>query len=227
MTTQPTPRPDARPRAMLAAFPRPGRAIERAYAELDIAAYGTGEQKNALGDQRLLARPWDPATCTDPTLRAQLWQWLDGAVNWLNREYMWDAETMVPACWPRHPHLVQELAVLADLRRRAGLALTGDALEEWHRYALPAFVDRMRHRVGQHCANGHQPWPGQGRHARHLADGAATDRAAVFAADLAALPAEDEVPTPPAGRRGSPESRPRLQLIDGMKVDPETGEIVD
>ena len=63
--------------------------------------------------------------------------WLDDVVIWLNHEYVWDVVAMIPACWPKHPHLVHEIAVLADLRRRAGHALTGDALEEWHRYALP------------------------------------------------------------------------------------------
>ena len=76
---------------------------------------------------------------------------------------------MIPACWPRHPHLVHEIAVLADLRRRAGHALTGDAMEEWHRYALPAFTERMRQRMKGHCEDkDHQPWPAQGRHTRHL-----------------------------------------------------------
>jgi type IV secretion system protein VirD4 len=28
----------------------------------------------------------------------------------------------IPACWPKHPHLVHDLAVLADQRRRAGRA---------------------------------------------------------------------------------------------------------
>ena len=46
-------------------------------------------------------------------------------------------------------------------------ALTSDALEEWHRYALPAFTDRMRQRVKAHCeVGGHSEWPGQGRHTR-------------------------------------------------------------
>lgn len=227
MTTHPAPSPVISPRALLMAFPRPGRAVERAYAELDIATHGTREQKHALGDPRLLGRPWDPATCTDPTLRAQLWQWLDAVATWLNREYTWDAETMVPTCWPHHPHLVHELAALADLRRRAGLALTGDALEEWHRYALPAFVDRMRHRIGQHCSNGHESWPGQGRQTRHLAEGAAGEREAAFAADVAALPSSEESPQALQDRRTAPGSGPRLMLLDGMKIDPKTGEVLD
>lgn len=54
----------------------------------------------------------------------------EDVVIWLNREYTWDASGLIPSCWPLHPHLVHELAVLADQRRRAGLAMTSDALEE-------------------------------------------------------------------------------------------------
>jgi hypothetical protein len=163
---------------MVAPFPRAGRRVEHAYTELDIAAgLGTRQQQDALGDPRLLARPWDPASCVDPRLRAEVWQWLDEVVTWLNHEYVWDPDAMVPACWPRHPHLVHEIAVLADLRRRAGLALTADAMEEWHRYALPACVDRMRARLRQHCQDGeHQAWPGLGRHTRQQGETARGDR---------------------------------------------------
>lgn len=140
---------------------------------------------------------------------------------WVNHEYVWDVAGMIPACWPHHPHLVHEIAVLADLRRRAGHALTGDALEEWHRYALPAFTERMRHRIKAHCDDkDHQPWPAQGRHTRHLAHDATTDRARVFRRDVATLERTLEPPPPPP-------SGPRLQLVDGTCVDVETGEVHD
>ena len=213
---------------MVAPFPRPGRRVERAYAELDIAAGENTISKNALGDPLLLARPWDPATCVDPDLRSEVWTWLDEVVSWLNREYVWDAEEMIPACWPRHPHLVHEVAALADLRRRASRALTGDTLDEWHRYALPAFTERMRQRMRQSCENGHQSWPAQGRHTRHLAAESAEDRAAGFRADAGTLaaPADPpEPPLPPAWPGAS--TRPHLQIIEGMRVDVETGEVVD
>jgi hypothetical protein len=35
-------------------------------------------------------------------------------------------------------------------------ALTGDALEEWHRYSLPSFIERMTCRLRSHCEDGHQ-----------------------------------------------------------------------
>ena len=211
---------------MIGAFPRAGRRVEHAYAELDLAAGGgTQQQQSALGDPRLLARPWDPATCVDPLLRAEIWQWLEQVVTGLNREYVWDADAMIPSCWPHHPHLVHEIAVLADLRRRAGLALTADALEEWHRYALPAFTDRMRQRLRQHCGDGgHQAWPAQGRQTRHRGEPANRGRAAAYDDDVDTL-AEPlgMVDVPPlAGPR-----RPNLQIIDGLHVDARVGEALE
>ncbi|CAN5270959.1 hypothetical protein BH11ACT1_BH11ACT1_14070 [soil metagenome] len=210
---------------MIAAFPRAGRRVEHAYTELDLAGNGTPQQRNALGDARLLARPWDPASCVDPQLRAEVWRWLDEVVTWLNHEYAWDAEAMVPSCWPKHPHLGHEIAVLADLRRRAGVALTGDALEEWHRYALPAFTDRMRGRLGQHCGDGsHQPWPAQGRHTRHEGDAARSNRTTAFRADCDFL--STALGTPDAVGIAAPR-RPNLQVVDGLRVDLDSGELLD
>jgi hypothetical protein len=65
-------------------------------------------------------------------------------------EYVWDVGAMIPVCWPQHPHLVYEIAVLADQRRRAGHALTSDALEEC-RYNLPAFTERIKSRLRNDC----------------------------------------------------------------------------
>jgi hypothetical protein len=215
--TQPTAEP--KPRMLAEPFPSPGRRVEYAYRELDVALYGGDEDKKALGSPRLLARPWDPPTCADPELRADLWGWLDRVVTWLNHEYAWDVAGMIPGCWLKHPHLVHEIAVLADLRRRAGQALTGDAMEEWHRYALPAFIERMRQRMKAHCEDKeHQPWPAQGRHTRHQTEDAVDERVRIFAGDVATLKKQPE----PASRPG-----PRLHLIDGMNVDLETGEVLD
>ena len=105
MTDRPPSQAAVQPRAIIERFPSPGRRVEQAYRELDIAVYGSDEEKKALGSPRALARPWDPPTCVDPDLRAELWEWLDNVVAWLNHEYVWDVSTMIPACWPRHPHL--------------------------------------------------------------------------------------------------------------------------
>ena len=230
----PAPAPAQAPRQMIDAFPRAGRRVEHAYAELELATgAGTRQQQDALGDPRLLARPWDPASCVDPQLRAEIWQWLEQVVTWLNREYVWDPDAMIPSCWPRHPHVVHEIAVLADLRRRAGLALTADALEEWHRYALPAFTDRMRQRLREHCqGGGHEPWPGLGRHTRHVADEPGVGRAATYLSDVGTLAgptastARGLSGDGPARAPSTPD-RPSLHIVDGRRVDPDTGEILD
>ena len=39
------------------------------------------------------------------------------------------------------------------------MSLTSDALEGWDRHCLPAFVDRMRGRIKDHCEEGHRGWP--------------------------------------------------------------------
>jgi hypothetical protein len=63
----------------------------------------------------------------------EVWSWLEAVVTWLNHEYVWDVADVIPPCWPQHPHLVDEIAVLADQRRRAGQAHTSDPLEDWQR----------------------------------------------------------------------------------------------
>ena len=205
------------PSPMVFPFPVPGEQVRLAYRELHIAINGTEEQKKALGNHALLPRPWQPATCPDPELRHQLWGWLEDVVIWLNREYTWDVSGLIPNCWPVHPHLVHEIAVLADQRRRAGLAMTSDALEEWHRYCLPAFADRMRNRLRTHCDDEHKSWPARPRHNEHLSDASTQRRENAFAHDVDALPATRRVYEQP-----EPVGRPRL-----VDVDLDTGEIKD
>ena len=205
---------------MVTPFPQPGRRLEQAYRELALAMEGTKEQKKALGNLSLLPRPWDPDSLTRAPLRRELWDWLDDVVAWLNAEYVWDVEAVIPACWPNHPHLVRELAVLADQRRRATRAFGSDTLEEWHRYALPAFVERMRARIKNHCDDGHQQWPAQGRYARHTGSAAQQERQRTFNQDIDMLRHAVE---PLAAER----TVPRLQIVDAVLVDAITGEVLD
>lgn len=204
-------------RLLVQAFPVPGLLVRLAYRDLHIAVNGTEEQKKQVGNPALLPRPWEPASCLEGELRQQVWQWLEAVVVWLNRDYAWDVAAMIPTCWPAHPHLVHEIAVVADQRRRAGLAMNSDALEEWHRYCLPAFGERMRNRLKAHCDDDHVSWPGRSRHSQHTSAEDAGGRDALYAADLAALTSRPRRwPSPqPAPRPG-----PRLGL-----VDLETGEI--
>ena len=127
-------------------------------------------------------------------------------------EYVWEPANTMPACWPQHPHLVHEIAVLADQRRRAGYAFTSDALEELHCFSLPAFTERMKSRLRNHCEDGHQAWPAKGRHTRYTAEASHRSREESFATDVGALR-----PTEGRGRR-----HPRPGL-----VDLDTGEIND
>ena len=198
---------------MIRAFPEGGALIRLAYRELHIAAHGTKEQKNAIGDPRLLPRPWDPPTCRNTELREQVWDWLEDVVTWLNREYVWDVGAVIPGCWPQHPHLVHEIAVLADQRRRAGASLTSDAIEEWHRLCLPGFVDRMRARIKDHCEEGHQRWPASSRYARHTSEPTTLARTDLYNRD---------VKTTLRHGTSALQGRPRLGV-----VNLETGEITD
>ena len=225
MSGNPTPAP-LRPVPMLRPFPEPGRGLIECYRELDLALNGTKEQQKAIGNLRMLPRPWEPSSVRHPHLRHELWVWLEAVVAWHNIEYVWDVSMVIPSCWPQHPHLVHEIAVLTDQRHRAGLSLTSDHLEEWHRYALPAFTERMRARTKAHCEDGHQEWPARSRFARHLADEAVNQRREQFTHDEAGL----RRPTDPAN-----ELNPRLRVVDDdtppdtdqPPYDPTTGEVLD
>ncbi len=204
---------------LLVGFPSPGGRLQKAYQDLWLAKSGTDAQKKQLGNPALLPHPWEPETCRDPELRAELWRWLDQVAAWINSDYVWEIAGMptIPECWPLHPHLVHELAVVADQRRRAGIAENSDLLENWHRYVLPGFLERLRHRMKQSCEDGHSPWPGRSQHARFLSDAATEARAAAFAADQKAC--EAARPSPPV-------SRPQLTIVGDSVVDVTTGEVL-
>ena len=206
---------------LVAAFPQIGERMDAAYYALFRAQTAKKPAEVVdLGPLGLLPRPWGPATITDPMLRAEIWQWLDDVVGWLNREYVWDTGDLIPACWPSHPHLVHEIGVVADQRRRAGMAFTSDALEEWHRYCLPMFIDRMKARYRGFCEDGHITAPGSARNTRYDSDSAIKQRDDLFADDIASMLQTEATARQPA-------DEPRFQVIDGTLIDTETGEIVD
>lgn len=166
-------------------FPGVGPLMRLALRELDLIAAAPPGRAGLLGDPERLPRPWDLASITDADLRLEVWEWLQHVVTWLNSQFVWDVAGFIPSCWPHHPHLIHELLALADQRRRAGEALTSDPLEDWHRYALPAFTERLRARLQQHCHDGHQPWPARSRHTRATDDESVGKRAGSFAVDVA------------------------------------------
>jgi hypothetical protein len=207
-------------------FPTPPIEIEQAFTDLAVARFGDEEAIEALGDIGTLPRPWDPSTCP-AEMRQALWAWLDDVAAWLNHEYSWRPATMIPPCWPLHPHLVHELAVLASLRAEAAHARSPDPLEDWHRYALPGFIERMNARLGGGCQNdSHTDWPAAGRHNRFSDELATEARMAAFYDDTHAEPAS-QIKGTDAGpsthtHANSPRTSdvPQLRLLPGPEPRP-------
>jgi len=145
---------------MVQPFPEPGQAVRAAMEQLQQATVEPPEDDDALRELAQLPRPWDPGTCTG-RLRAELWAWIDEVAIWINQEHLWALNRPgIPECWAAHPHLVHDLAVIACSRYYASFAVAPAPLEDWHRYQLPAFLERLRDRLGDGCQPGrHQPPP--------------------------------------------------------------------
>jgi hypothetical protein len=197
-------------------FPLPtGSALITAYNHLNAAMNPSDDpevkaKKSALGNPNDLPRPWSPGTCTDPVLRRELWEWLDRVVGWINHEFLWEgnaATDVIWPCWPLHPHLVHEIAVLADQRRTAEMDLVSNKLEEWHRYCLRTFLDRMRQRAQEFCTENHVVDPvSVSRYDRHMSTPEVDRRREAFQNDVNAVrmlhPARFTHPARPAGAGG-------------------------
>ena len=149
---------------MAAPFPAPSPLVVDALDQLRIAAESPPESDLELRRVAMLPRPWDPASCP-PELRELIYVWLDAVAGWINENLTWRTDRVVPICWPDHPHIIHELAIVACLRWEADHAVTAAVLEEWHRFTLPMFLDRLALRIGPTgCPPGkHQPHPGQSR----------------------------------------------------------------
>ena len=162
---------------LAAPLPSPSPVLVAALDELRIASVVPPDSEHQLRRLAMLPRPWDPAAC--PTeLRNLIYLWLDEVVGWINEEHSWRVDRMIPICWDQHPHIVHELAGIACLRWEAAYAVTPTALEEWQRYALPMFLERVSQRIGSTgCPPGrHQPHPGTARHAVYRERDEATQR---------------------------------------------------
>ncbi len=148
------------------AFPVPPGVVASALDELRLVAGAVDETEHEARRAALLERPWDPSACS-PELRRNIYLWLDQVVAWINEEHTWRPDKVIPSCWDLHPHIVHELASVACLRWEASHARTPHAVEEWHRYTLPAFLTRIIDRIGDTgCPPGrHQQNPGLGRNA--------------------------------------------------------------
>jgi hypothetical protein len=202
--------------ALVRPFPSVGPLMREAYEDLrHVEQSNELALSHALGSPDDLPRPWQPETCGSVDLREEVWDWLDAVVDWLNTEYVWLAEDEIPGCWPLHPHVVHELGAVADQRRRAVATLNSDLLEEWHRYCLPAFFDRLRARTRDSCETGHVGPPAAARITRYRSKRERERRSDWYRADLLAG----------AEPRSWPRRAPRLIVSDGYAVDPRTGEI--
>lgn len=175
---------DDQPLRMASPFPAPPPEVTHALEQLAIVRRHDPDELAVAGDLTNLPRPWDPATCPE-NLREAIWGWCDQVAGWVNHEYTWRPTQMIPPCWPYHRHIARELAVLAVLRWHADKALTPDAAEEWHRYSLPQFLNRMTDRLGETgCRTGtHVDWPADSRFAAFVDDDASREREQVRYAD--------------------------------------------
>ena len=170
---------------MVTPYPQPGPALIRVMARLQMAATRPPTEESDVIALMNLPRPWDPATCAGIE-RAELWRWLDDVATWINTQHLWNVNGPgVPECWPDHPHVVHDLAVVASTRVFATMTATPAALDEWHRYTLPAFLDRLHARLGEGCPPGrHATRPRHDRDQR-LTTGEHQDRQEnVFRRDL-------------------------------------------
>lgn len=151
----------------LMAFPEPPETMQLALINLALLGRGGEGAAGFLASAEVLPRPWDITTIADPDLRQDTWRWLDAFVIWLNSQHAWFSSDLTPPCWASHPNLVHQLGTLAATRHHASESTDPTAMEEWHRYALPNYLERTREqRHG--CQDKHQPWPARATHIRQL-----------------------------------------------------------
>lgn len=186
---------------LLQPFPEPPQRIASSLSQLHHAS------TTALDDDRMVEvgqwpRPWDPASCQGQT-RRELWQWLDQVAIWVNTQHLWGVDHPgIPPCWPRHPHLVHDLAVLAAVRYLTQYALSPMPLESWHREVLPAFLGRVAQRLGGACLSGHQAVrPRADRDREDIETVNALSRADLFSSDVRAAESPVDSPCLSTGRR--------------------------
>jgi hypothetical protein len=130
----------------------------------------------------------------------EAWVWLIDWTGWLVDRYQLAEE--IPACWPKHPPLIEELTALAAAWHDAyDDAAPADAPLVWHerlaraRIRLRDFDDYTRCRTGVHTDRRLDlVWPDQWRaHAEQVA-----------AADLAARPLPESGQQQPGGPADEP-----------------------
>ncbi|MBB1510639.1 hypothetical protein [Tessaracoccus sp. MC1756] len=139
-------------------FPLPTEAMQLALVDLALLGRGGEGAANILATGEVLPRIWDLTTVSDPVLLRETGAWLQSCVVWLNSQHAWFSSDLTPQCWEQHPSLVHQLGSLAASRYLAGESTDPAAMEEWHRYALPSYLERTREQR-RGCEAKHQPWP--------------------------------------------------------------------
>ena len=128
------------------------------------------ESASELRKLAMLPRPWEPPTCPSE-LRRLMYTWLDEVTAWINEEHTrWGSTASSPAAGSTirtsfTNSRTHELTTASCLRWEAEYAVSAAVLEEWHRYTLPMFLERIQQRIGStSCPPGsHQPNPGDSR----------------------------------------------------------------
>lgn len=144
-------------------FPRPPALVAHALGQLRIVRSGDTDAIAEIDDPDYLPRPWLPASCGNQ-LRHHVWMWCEDVAVWINESYVWRSTQMIPDCWPQHPHIANELPLLACQRAQAEDSAGQDLIEEWHRHTLVLFLDRLVVRLGDACRGGkHADWPAASR----------------------------------------------------------------
>lgn len=169
---------------IVSTFPPPPPVIRHVLHTLATLRSGDKDAIDKVGSTAGLWRPWI-ASSVPAEFREKLWLWCDDVAGWLNGGYAWRPINLIPSCWPRHPHLAQELPVLACLRTFAEDATGPELLEDWHRQALPTFFERLTVRLGEStCRTGqHQDWPAASRYAAYTSKEAIAERRELFHLD--------------------------------------------
>lgn len=142
---------------------RPGHTASRLTRRRRLAAQAKPSdqaQAIATGSSTTLAE-WHSMTEPEHVLAwAQLRIW----VSWLVGRYRLTLEDRLPACWPQHPELIEELWALRAWRAEAyGPDGTGQATVYWHQ-ALITFLTHVSTWWAAGCRAGHANLPAAIQH---------------------------------------------------------------
>jgi hypothetical protein len=134
---------------------RPGQTSSRLTRRPHITDGLSSQNPAGHDDARKGLRLAEWHTMTEPEhvlAWAQLREW----VTWLIGRYRLPLEDRLPACWPQHPELIEELWALHGWRTEAyGPDGTGQSAVYWHQ-ALTTFLTHVAAWWAGGCRAGHQ-----------------------------------------------------------------------